>query len=51
VYLHFHGADEAEAALREAGFGSASVWRAGDIVGLPSAQQRSVAHILEASTT
>jgi O-methyltransferase involved in polyketide biosynthesis len=50
VYLHFHGADEAEAALRDAGFASAAVRRAGDIVGLPRAQQRSAAHILEAST-
>ena len=51
VYLHFHGADEAEAALRDAGFASAAVSRAGDIVGLSGAQRRSVAHILEASTT
>jgi O-methyltransferase involved in polyketide biosynthesis len=51
VYLHFHGAGEAEAALLDAGFASASVRRAGDIAGLPRAQQRSAAHILEASTT
>jgi O-methyltransferase involved in polyketide biosynthesis len=51
VYLHFDGAAEAEAALRAAGFASASVRRAGSIVELPGAQQRSTAHILEASTT
>jgi len=50
VYLHFHSADEAEAALLDAGFRSAAVRRAGDMVGLPRAQQRSAAHILEAST-
>jgi O-methyltransferase involved in polyketide biosynthesis len=51
VYLHFDGAAEAEAASRDAGFTSASVRRAGDIVDLPGAQRRSSAHILEASTT
>ena len=51
VYLHFDGALEAEAALREAGFAAASVRRAGAIIELPEREQRSTAHILEASTT
>jgi O-methyltransferase involved in polyketide biosynthesis len=51
VYLHFDGAREAEAALRRAGFGAASVRRAGTIIELPEREQRSTAHILEASTT
>jgi O-methyltransferase involved in polyketide biosynthesis len=51
VYLHFDGAAEAEAALRAAGFASAAVRRAADIVELSGAQARSTAHILEASTT
>jgi O-methyltransferase involved in polyketide biosynthesis len=51
VYLHFDGAGEAEAALRQAGFGAASVRRAGTIIELPEREQRSTAHILEASTT
>jgi O-methyltransferase involved in polyketide biosynthesis len=51
VSLHFDGAAEAEAALREAGFAAASVRRAGTIVELPEREQRATAHILEASTT
>jgi uncharacterized protein YbjT (DUF2867 family) len=51
VSLHFDSAAEAEAALREAGFVSASVRRAGTIVELPEREQRATAHILEASTT
>jgi O-methyltransferase involved in polyketide biosynthesis len=51
VYLHFDGAGAAEAALREAGFADASVRRARDLVELPPGQDRSTAHILEASTT
>ena len=51
VYLHFDSAAEAEDALREAGFAAATVRRAGAIVELPECEQRSVAHILEASTT
>jgi O-methyltransferase involved in polyketide biosynthesis len=51
VYLHFDGPAEAEAALRAAGFASAAVRRAADIVELSGAQARSTAHILEASTT
>jgi O-methyltransferase involved in polyketide biosynthesis len=51
VYLHFDGAQETEAALRDAGFAHASVRRAGTIVELPAGQGRSTAHILEASTT
>ena len=51
VYVHFDAAAEAEAALRDAGFASAAVRSAGSIVELPGAQQRSTAHILEASST
>ena len=51
VYLHFDGVEEAEAALRDAGFASAAVRRAGTIIELPDREQRSTAHILEASTT
>jgi O-methyltransferase involved in polyketide biosynthesis len=51
VYLHFDGAPEAEAALREAGFAGAAVRRAGAIIELPEREQRATAHILEASTT
>lgn len=51
VYLHFHGAADAEAALCEAGFASAAVRQAGNIADLPAAQRRSTAHILEASST
>jgi O-methyltransferase involved in polyketide biosynthesis len=51
VHLHFDGAAEAEAALREAGFTQASVRRAGAIIELPEGEQRATAHILEASTT
>jgi O-methyltransferase involved in polyketide biosynthesis len=51
VYLHFDGAGEAESALRQAGFAAASVRRAGTIIELPEREQRSTAHILEASTT
>ncbi len=51
VYLHFDSAEEAEAALRDAGFAGAAVRRAGEIIELPEREQRSTAHILEASTT
>jgi O-methyltransferase involved in polyketide biosynthesis len=51
VYLHFDGAGEAEAALREAGFTGPAVRRAGAIVELGEHEQRATAHILEASTT
>jgi O-methyltransferase involved in polyketide biosynthesis len=51
VYLHFDGPEEAEAALRDAGFAGAAVRRAGTIIELPQSEQRSTAHILEASTT
>lgn len=51
VYLHFDGAAEAEAALRDAGFDGAAVRRAGEIIELPEREQRSTAHILEASIT
>jgi O-methyltransferase involved in polyketide biosynthesis len=51
VYLHFDAAGEAEAALREAGFAGAVVRPAGEIIDLPQREERSTAHILEASTT
>ncbi len=51
VYLHFDGAEEAEAALRAAGFATAAVRRAGTIIELPAREERSTAHILEASIT
>jgi O-methyltransferase involved in polyketide biosynthesis len=51
VYLHFDGAAQAEAAVVEAGFADAAVRRAGAIIELPEREQRSTAHILEASTT
>jgi O-methyltransferase involved in polyketide biosynthesis len=51
VYLHFDGAQQAEAALREAGFGGAAVRRAGEITELPEREQTATAHILEASIT
>jgi O-methyltransferase involved in polyketide biosynthesis len=51
VYLHFDGAEEAEAALRAAGFGTTAVRRAGTIIELPEREERSTAHILEASIT
>jgi O-methyltransferase involved in polyketide biosynthesis len=51
VYLHFDGAEEAEEALREAGFAGAAVRGAGEIIELPDREQRATAHILEASTT
>jgi O-methyltransferase involved in polyketide biosynthesis len=51
VYLHFDGAPEAEAALREAGFDGAAVRRTETIIELPEREQRATAHILEASTT
>jgi O-methyltransferase involved in polyketide biosynthesis len=51
VYLHFDSAAEAEIALRDAGFVAARVRRAASIVDLSGAQDRSTAHILEASTT
>jgi O-methyltransferase involved in polyketide biosynthesis len=51
VYLHFEGGEEAEAALRAAGFGTAAVRRAGTIIELPEREERSTAHILEASIT
>jgi O-methyltransferase involved in polyketide biosynthesis len=55
VYLHFHDAAEAEAALRKAGFAHAAVLPAWQVAG-DNAQQRpsdrgsQLAHILEAST-
>jgi len=49
VYLHFDGAGEAEAALRDAGFARAAVRRAGTVIELPGGEQRAMEHILEAS--
>ncbi|MGI8505485.1 MAG: class I SAM-dependent methyltransferase [Solirubrobacteraceae bacterium] len=50
VYLHFDSADEATAALRRAGFESASVTRADAIAGDVGKPGRQLADILEAST-
>lgn len=50
VYMHFGSAAEAEAALREAGFDTASVERAKAIIGEPRGSGAQMAHILEAST-
>jgi O-methyltransferase involved in polyketide biosynthesis len=50
VYLHFTEAAEAEAALREAGFKSATVRAANAITGETSQRGAQMAHILEAST-
>ncbi|HEY2259225.1 MAG TPA: class I SAM-dependent methyltransferase [Solirubrobacteraceae bacterium] len=50
VYLHFHDAAEAEAALRAAGFASASVQPASKLVELAPGPGGQLVHILEAST-
>ena len=50
VYLHFTDAQEAEAALREDGFATASVRPANAITGDPKHRGAQMAHILEAST-
>ncbi len=50
VYLHFDDAAEAEAALREAGFESATVRPANEIIGEKRQRGAQLAHILEAST-
>jgi O-methyltransferase involved in polyketide biosynthesis len=53
VYLHFSDARDAEAALATAGFGSAEVWPALDVVGASEGEGRGgrLANILEASIT
>jgi O-methyltransferase involved in polyketide biosynthesis len=50
VYLHFSGVAEAEAALRRAGFVSATVRPANVITGEPRGNGAQMANILEAST-
>lgn len=51
VYLHFEDADQAEAALRAAGFATARVQPAADVVGAREGRGSRLANILEASTT
>jgi O-methyltransferase involved in polyketide biosynthesis len=51
VYLHFTDASEAEAALSGAGFASAQIRRAVDVIGSGRDAGARLAHILEASTT
>jgi O-methyltransferase involved in polyketide biosynthesis len=51
VHLHFSSAADAEAALRGAGFDSADVRRATDLVPDSRGSGSGLAHILEASTT
>src|SRR5262249_53321260 len=50
VYLHFEDADQAMAALQQAGFQSASVTPAAELPDAVSARGPQLAHILEAST-
>jgi O-methyltransferase involved in polyketide biosynthesis len=50
VHLHFQTAAEAEAALRDAGFGSASVHQAAELAPAAAEGSRRLAHIIEAST-
>jgi O-methyltransferase involved in polyketide biosynthesis len=50
VYLHFDDAAQAEAALLDAGFTTASVLPAGDLVDVAGDRGMQLAHILEAST-
>jgi O-methyltransferase involved in polyketide biosynthesis len=51
VYLHFEDAAEAEAALRAAGFATAQVQPAADVVGRGEGRGSRLANILEASIT
>jgi O-methyltransferase involved in polyketide biosynthesis len=51
VYLHFDDAAQAEAVLRAAGFGSAQVRPAIDVIEGPADAGALLAHIIEASTT
>jgi O-methyltransferase involved in polyketide biosynthesis len=50
VYLHFADAEQAKAALREAGFASATVKPANAVTGDAGERGGQMAHILEAST-
>jgi O-methyltransferase involved in polyketide biosynthesis len=50
VYLHFTDAEQATAALREAGFGSAAVTPANAVTAAVAERGAQMAHILEAST-
>lgn len=50
VHLHFSTADDATAGLRDAGFASAEIHRAADIIGETDRPGVSLAHTLEAST-
>jgi O-methyltransferase involved in polyketide biosynthesis len=50
VYLHFSGAQQAEEALVAAGFATAQVRRAVDVVGQADGSGSRLANILEAST-
>jgi O-methyltransferase involved in polyketide biosynthesis len=49
VHLHFGTEHEVVAALREAGFSSADVWRAADVAGTSRDTGARLAHILEAA--
>jgi O-methyltransferase involved in polyketide biosynthesis len=51
VYLHFDDAAEGEAALRAAGFATAQIRRAVDVIGRGDGRGSRLANILEASTT
>jgi O-methyltransferase involved in polyketide biosynthesis len=51
VYLHFEAAGDAETALRAAGFDSAQVRPATDVIGSRDGRGTRLANILEASTT
>jgi O-methyltransferase involved in polyketide biosynthesis len=51
VYLHFEGAGDAETALRAAGFDSAQVRPAADVIGRRDGRGTRLANILEASIT
>lgn len=52
VHLHFDNAQQAEGALRDAGFAQAKLYRAADVPGTEPVRDRGgrLAHILEAST-
>jgi O-methyltransferase involved in polyketide biosynthesis len=52
VHLHFDDAEQAESALRDAGFARAKLYRASDVPGVEPVGDRGgrLAHILEAST-
>lgn len=50
VHLHFSSTGQAESALRDAGFASAAVRRANELLDEAAARGAQMAHILEAST-